>query len=428
MNNKSNEPKPPRVFSIWTWFITLLVLGVITVSGLIAGILFMHKERNQLTENLASFEHKRASEDLEKRKAEEQTKITLAHNRQTEVLRMVAPATNQLTELLNAIPSIHRYLSDLKTNDLGKLVASRPDRVAQARRLFDDERQALAATGEVMQRLENVRRIERQLLSELGTASSPDTALIEALQEARLWANEQWQRANLFSARLADLEHEASAAPRTNSSSRDLNLAAALDRLIAHEARMYDAIVTPKLEAAKIEATNTVAVAKAELIVTDGQIQAEQVRMQTSLRVATNTVEKTTVDIQRQQVENEAFKLRLRQKASSPAIQASLASYLSPGHYKAQLHGKMNDRFSTIARPMSLSEMRAAGALDSGTASLRRFIELGMSRYNDRPRVGETFRKPTWYREGPALDQAANLQGLIIELGPTFVELGLLDP
>src|SRR5438874_946158 len=115
MNNKnSNEPKPPRVFSIWTWLITLLVLGVLTVSGLIAGILFMHKEKTKLTEHLASFEHQRASEDLERRKAEEQTKITLAHNRQTEVLRLVAPATNGLTELLNVIPNIHRELSGLK--------------------------------------------------------------------------------------------------------------------------------------------------------------------------------------------------------------------------------------------------------------------------------------------------------------------------
>ena len=428
MNNKNTEPKPPHVFSIWTWFIILLVLGVIIVSGLIAGVLFMHKEKNKLTEHLASFERQRASEDLERRKAEEQTKITLAHNRQTEVLQMVAPATNQLTALLNGIPNIHRYLSELKTNDLGKLVASRPDRVAQARRLFDDERQALAATGEVMQRLENVRRIERQLLSELGTASSPDAALIEALQEARLWANDQSQRANLFIARLTDLEREASAAPRTNSLSRDLNLAGAIARLIAHEAKMYDEIVAPKVEAAKIQATNLVADAKAENIVKAGQVQAEQVRMQTALQIATNAVETTTAEVQRQQVENQARTLRLRQKASDPAIQACLASYLSPGIYRAVLHGKMNDRFSTTARPMSLSQMRSAGAFDPGLAGLRRFIELGMNRYNDRPRVSELFRFGTWYRDPNAVNYASRLQGLVVELGPTFVEMGLLDP
>ena len=429
MNNKNSiNPKPPRVFSIWTWFITLLVLGVLAISGLIAGVLFMHKEKNKLAEHLASFESQRASEDLERRKAEEQTKITLAHNRQTEVLRMVAPATNGLTELLNVIPSIHRNLSELMTNDMGKLVASRPERVAQARRLFDDERQALAATEEVAQRLENVLRIERQLLSELGTASSPNAELAEGLQEARVWANAQRQRATLFNARLTDLEREASAAPRTNSSFRDLNLAAALDRLIAHEARMYDEIVTPKVEAARIQATNIVAEAKVENIVKGGQVQAEQVRMQTALQIATKAVETTTVDIQRQRVEDEARKLRLRQKASDPAIQACLASYLSPGIYKAVLHGKMNDRFSTTARPMSLSQMQSAGALDSGMASLRRFIELGMNRYNDRPRVSEMFRFGTWYRDPNAVNHASRLQGLIIELGPTFVEMGLLDP
>jgi hypothetical protein len=58
MNNKSsNEPKPTRVFSIWTWFITLLVLGVLTISGLIASILFMRKEKTKLSEHLASFEN-----------------------------------------------------------------------------------------------------------------------------------------------------------------------------------------------------------------------------------------------------------------------------------------------------------------------------------------------------------------------------------
>lgn len=429
MNNKnSNDPKPPRVFSIWTWFITLLVLGVLAISGLIAGVLFMHKEKNKLAEHLASFERQRAGEDLERRKGEEQTKITLAHNRQTEVLRMVAPATNGLTELLNDIPIIHGYLSALKTNDLGKLVASRPDRVAQARRLYDDEPQALAATEEVRQRLENVRRIERQLLSELGTASSPDAELIETLREARLWANERQLRANLFSARLADLMVEARAEPRTNSLSRDLNLTGALNRLIAHEARMYDEIVAPKVEAAKIQATNIVAEAKAENIVKGGQVQADQVRVQTALQIATNVVQITTFDIQRQQVEDEARKLRLRQKASTPAIQAALAAYLSPGHYNAVLHGKMNDRFSVSARPMSLSQIRSAGALDPDIASVRRFIALGMNHYNDRPRVSDMFRFGTWYRDGNAMKYAAQLQGWIIELGPTFVEMGLLAP
>ena len=72
--------------------------------------------------------------------------------------------------------------------------------------------------------------------------------------------------------------------------------------------------------------------------------------------------------------------------------------------------------------------MTAAGALDPNLAGLRRFIDLGMNRYNDRPHVGAMFRFGNWYRDGSAVDRAAQLQGLIIELGRTFVEMGLLDP
>ena len=38
------------------------------------------------------------------------------------------------------------------------------------------------------------------------------------------------------------------------------------------------------------------------------------------------------------------------------------------------------------------------------------------------------FNNPRWLRDNGLMQQAKNLQSLMIELGPTFVDMGLMTP
>ena len=75
-------------------------------------------------------------------KAEEQARITLAGNRQQEVLAQVRAATNALEKLLANAQQLRADAEALKSNEDGKRVALHPDLVRQARAFYEALRQA----------------------------------------------------------------------------------------------------------------------------------------------------------------------------------------------------------------------------------------------------------------------------------------------
>ena len=78
-------------------------------------------------------------------------------------------------------------------------------------------------------------------------------------------------------------------------------------------------------------------------------------------------------------------------------------------------------------KPMSYSALREAGALQPTMKGLVAFIALGVNNHNDRPHLPREFLRPSWYTLPNLVDQAKPLQQLMIELGPTFVDMGIME-
>jgi hypothetical protein len=157
-----------------------------------------------------------------------------------------------------------------------------------------------------------------------------------------------------------------------------------------------------------------VALAKAEVQVTEASASKAQSEKELEAKKIADATEKE----------------RLRAKAKTTEVATALAPFLGSGYWQPGHAQKGVD-----AGPVSLSAIKAAGALTQTRQGVRELYNLGANPHNDRsagwPPADRLVGKPLdqWYKnKDSARDTAKKAQDLLLELGDTLVELGLLAP
>ncbi|MHB9008738.1 MAG: hypothetical protein ACYDC1_17645, partial [Limisphaerales bacterium] len=111
---------------------------------------------------------------------------------------------------------------------------------------------------------------------------------------------------------------------------------------------------------------------------------------------------------------------QLRKKASDPKVLGKLAPFITPGY--AQLGGMTVEKL-----PLSYSKLLSAGALAPTIEGLGKLIDVAISK-NDKVRPRWTINRNFWTRHEDQVEMVKEVQGLLIELGSTLVEMQKLQP
>ncbi|HRK23051.1 MAG TPA: hypothetical protein PLX06_14630, partial [Fimbriimonadaceae bacterium] len=168
-------------------------------------------------------------------------------------------------------------------------------------------------------------------------------------------------------------------------------------------------------ESAQAEAARIVANAKAEaeakLAAVDRELamkKAEQIKADTETKVAAETV----ID--------EAKKLELRKKAQDPAIQAKLKPFTTPGYWQV-------DKMTLDLKPHSFTKLKSRGALESTVKGSRELVRIVTDK-DDKVRPRWKMQAFYFMNYPEQIEQVKEAQTLLNELGPTLVEMKMLEP
>jgi hypothetical protein len=174
-------------------------------------------------------------------------------------------------------------------------------------------------------------------------------------------------------------------------------------------------ILTAQLDKEIAELRGKASLAEAEIKVTEAAAAAKQSQKQ----------------LEAERIAQETEKNRLREKAKSSDVAQALAPFFGKGYWQPG-----NTKANSIdPLPVSLSAIQGTGALTATPAGLHQLYMIGAN-----PKIGRSGAWPekergvghgddAWLRNKPsAVATARKAQELLIELGPTLVELGLLAP
>ncbi|MGE3310903.1 MAG: hypothetical protein AB7O66_13115, partial [Limisphaerales bacterium] len=168
-------------------------------------------------------------------------------------------------------------------------------------------------------------------------------------------------------------------------------------------------------ETAEAEAARIVASAKAEaeakLAAVDRELamkKAEQVKADTETKVATETIM------------DEARKLELRKKAEDPAIQGKLKVFTTPGYWQV-------DKMTLDLKPHSFTKLRSRGALEPTIKGARELVRVVTDK-DDKVRPRWKIQAFNFLNQPEQIEQIKEAQVLLNELGPTLVEMKMLEP
>jgi hypothetical protein len=404
----SLEPKRhQRVLPIWAPILVGFVLIVAAVLFVAWDFRLLRSDKAKLQRQIEDLQNRQTRAEIEQKAAEEQAKLTIARNRQQEAIAIVRKSTNALQILFSMTQDAESQLASLQTNKTGEALSPYPELVAQAQRLYEDARAGLPSLPEVEAKLEEARRVEIQLVSESGTAFNPDGSLLSVSQDALVWSEARRITADQIAARIRSLSREPATKGAPAKPFSRVTLAEAMQRLAAEQAERHNEVVTEKTAEAKEEATKLEAKAVSNRI----------------LAVAES--KKVQADVDTHKIEFDTKTRVLREKASRADVQQQLATFLTPGYW---VPAGINGQFSYEKRPMSLSKLTAMNALDPSVRGLIALVQIGCHHLNDRPHLSREFSYNTWFTNPARLEAAKKMQQLLVELGPTFVEMQLMDP
>lgn len=428
--------------SLGTVLAALLVLALIGVGSLVGVVYYLRSDKAKVERQLAELAAKQAQAEIDQKKAADNEKLTLARNRQDEVLAQVRSATNILFQLLAETKALATEAADLKSNEAGRKVALHPDLVAQARRLYESEIPGVVPVNEVVTRLEGVRRVEQQIIGAAGTTFEPGADLLVTAQNGALWAEPEKRKATQARTLLAGLVTESKVkvtgeALTANSPTLD----EAIRRLNQSEIAARQAAIVKKTTEAKIEGTAALAQAEAQRLIDQAKAEAQRVideateikaqaERDSLQRKAQAKLEDVKADVAARDTLDEATRTRLRQRASDPSVQAALAPLLTPGLWTPAAG---SGAFKEIQKkPLSLSALKASGALNETAAGLKALVYIACNYYNDRPKWSDIAYKnqnlSAFLKDPARVALAAERQKLLIEVAPVLVEMKLMEP
>ncbi len=433
-----NEMQPversdkPKGASIWTVLIIALVLAVVGLGALAFTLHQVTSDKRKLQQQLEAQQNAAKLSELQVQKAGEEAKVLKARNQQEQVLTLVNSATNSLMQLLTQCDTLRADAAALLTNEAGRKVALHPGLVQMARRFYESSLPAIPAEPDLIARLESVRRIGLQVLTNRGTAYEPPADLGETAQKAGAWSVEGQAQVKPAHDVLAALVEDSQVKfTRATLTAESPTLAAAIDQLNKNEVsdslRQADQI----LSVARTNAVATRVAAEAKKREEDARRDADETRHRSEEaqaakerewkeREAKLKVEATKTKVLVQDKADEARNVELRKKASDPNVQAKLAPFITPGYigiYKPTYDKK----------PFSFSEMQSFGALAPTVEGLDRLVIVALAP-TDKVRPHWKLNRKLYRRHTDELEMVKEVQQLLIELGPVLVEMGKLEP
>ena len=428
--------------SLATVFAGLLVLALIGIGSLVGVVYYTRSGNAQLQRQLAEVAEKQAQAELDKKKAAENEKLTLARNRQDEVLAHVRSATNILFQLLAETKALSADSTALKSNEAGKQVALHPDLVAQARRLYESEIPGVVSVDAVVTRLEGVRRVEQQIVGAAGTTFEPGADLLVTAQNSALWAEPEKRKATQARTLLAGLITESKVKVTGGAvTSGSPTLEEAIRRLNQSEVAARQEAIVKKTTEAKVEGTAALAQAEAQRVLDQAKAEAKRVideaaeikaqaERDSLQRKAQTKLEDAKADVAAKDTLDEATRTKLRQRASDPSVQAALAPLLTPGLWTpAAGSGAFKE---IVKKPLSLSELKASGALNPNANGLKALVYIACNYHNDRPKWADIAYKnqnlSAFLKDPARVALAAERQKILIEVAPVLVEMKLMEP
>jgi hypothetical protein len=391
--------------SLTSFFAICVVALIAAVAALGIACYIMFSDKAKLQRQVDELHRHQTEIEVAKKSAESQTSLTLAQNRQQDVIQVARNATNVLGPLLLVVNRIKGDMEALRTNSAGRSIALHPELVAQARRFFEDDAKNVPSSDEVLEKLESARRVEQQLLAVAGTAYEPEASVTASAQDALVWGESQKRNVNQAAATLANLQREAKVKVTATPLGDALTLDDAMAEIAAAEANARGQTILKHTSQAQIDAVELEAKGKSAKILADAESK------------------KTDSDLEAQKLSNATQKKVLLDKAARPDIQRQLAAFLTPGYFSPNVQTQVTYE----KKPMSYSMLKEAGALQPSMDGLRIFARIATNQRNDRPRLPKEFQY-AWWSNSDLVDQIKKLQQLMIELGPTFVDTGVMQP
>jgi hypothetical protein len=169
-----------------------------------------------------------------------------------------------------------------------------------------------------------------------------------------------------------------------------------------------------------------------ELALLKQQIEEKNAQLEGEIRVSEASAEakKSEKELEAERIAAETEKNRLREKAKTREVATALAPFIGKGYWQPGRAVPGRD-----AAGISLTAIKAEGALDPSPTGMRQLYHIGANPKNDRPggwspedrMVGKPLE--AWLKNKPgARDTARKAQDILLELGDILVEVGLLSP
>lgn len=383
----------------------------------------LEKELRQVQQKQQEADIERQKVQIDKQKAEDTSKIAIAKNQQESFAIRARSLTNSLETLLTQIPALQSQLERLRTGDDGKKVSIFPDLVVSARSFFQKDGKELPSRDDAVQKLESIRRILLQLGENVGTAFEPTAEMTATLDDTKLWVDTATRRLQTAKGIAETLLREAQikVAPQ-GAPAQPPTLQAAMDALTTKEWDERQRIVTEKTVQAEKQATTTIADAQTNQIINQAEIEAERLKKAEDEKRNAHALEMAKKD-----ADIEATKLRAEAKTST--VKSALAPFVTPGMWQVSPSFGPRITTGTTPRPMSFSALQKAGCLEDSTVGLTKLWHAASSN-NDkmRPRWPILRNPRVAFQDEQKLNQVKTAQDYLNRLGPSMVELGILDP
>ena len=358
----------------------------------------------------------------------EQQALAFAKTRQALAVARADDVTRLADECLSEIAAFDATVQPLLANDDGKKVAGDPVQLARFRAVVEKDRAGKDVAERLRAAATELAAPVRASHANAKDASNPSdlvTAELDRLATQLAGLKRVWEQdRRTVEAVVADAKrskqpaaaHALDAAVRADAEAEALALATATEKERARvRAEMKDKQVREagelerKVEEAKLEKLRSTKLAEAGRIQTDADITTEK--------------GKDAVAAEKAKLERE----RLLKKIQTPEVKQTLAPLLTPGYhqpfrYKA---GALGLERTAKKQPVSLSRLQEAGALEQTIKGLGELADITGSKDDDvRPRLKLPDYTQWW--STAQQEKIQKVQDLLLELGPTLVEEGLL--
>lgn len=335
--------------------------------------------------------------EAEKTKQERENRLAIAQSLRDAFAGRAGVVTNNLHGLLERIPQVERELTDFRKGATGVPVTQFPDLV-DACSTFLSAKLNVPKRSIGVTHLEGVRRILIRNAENRGTETQPSPEAEKVIDEARSWADSADADLTKVSAFIKSMLEEVQAkVPEANA-----KVAASLDDAI-QAMRTKNARAIAKDEAdAKKTAQQLEEDAKNKGIVDDGKRKAQQLIEEGERK--------------KREAAAALAKQKLVEEAQSASIQNLLAPVISPG--RIDCDGRLLDEKG----PMSWGKLSGFISGDRGIQVLHQITFSNLDK--DRPRLPRSDLK----RDAATYDRVVEMRRALQRLGPTLVELKMLNP